>query len=64
MKNQKHSYFKDDIRRMLLFYAIVPVVLLTLACLLIFWGIWSYTIRKSTREENRIVTEEISAFIG
>jgi two-component system sensor histidine kinase YesM len=64
MKNQKHSYFKDDIRRMLLFYAIVPVVLLTLACLLIFWGIWSYTIRKSTREENRIVTEEISATIN
>ncbi|MFT4143467.1 MAG: sensor histidine kinase [Mobilitalea sp.] len=60
MKNQKHSYFKDDIRKMLLLYAIVPVVLLTLACLLIFWGIWSHTVQTSTKQENRKAAEEIS----
>lgn len=63
MKNKKHSYFVDDIRRMLLLYAIIPVVLLTLVCLLIFWGVGRYTVEKTTRNENRAITEGIDIMV-
>lgn len=63
MKEKKHSYFKDDIRRMLLFYAIIPVVLLTLLCLFIFWGIWSYSIKKTTQEDNAIITSRMETML-
>ncbi|PKM51389.1 MAG: hypothetical protein CVV02_07230 [Firmicutes bacterium HGW-Firmicutes-7] len=58
MKNDKQSYFKDDIRRIFLFYAIVPVVLLTFVFLLIFWGSWRYTLEKTNKQDNqRIITD-------
>lgn len=64
MKNRKHSYFKDDIRRMLLLYAIIPVVLLTVVCLVIFWGVWRYSIENTTKKENNIVAAEIETTIN
>ncbi|MGB4658095.1 MAG: histidine kinase [Mobilitalea sp.] len=59
MRHKKHSFFKDDIRKMLLLYAIIPVVLLTLVCLFIYWGVWRYSIEKTTKSENNIVTADI-----
>ena len=64
MKNKKHSYFKDDIRRMLLFYAIIPVVLLTLVCLLVIWGVWFYSIVNSTQNENNIASSDIDIMVN
>lgn len=60
---KKHSYFKDDIRRMILLYAIIPVVLLTLVCLFIFWGVWRYSVDKTTRNENEMVAQEMETTV-
>jgi two-component system sensor histidine kinase YesM len=64
MKNKKHSYFKDDIRKMLLFYAIVPAVLLTLLGILIYWGVWRYSINNITRKENALVSADINTMVN
>ncbi len=64
MKNKKHSYFKDDIRKMLLFYAIVPAILLTLLGILIYWGVWRFSVNNSTREENALVSADINTMIN
>lgn len=68
MGNNKQSYFKDDIRRVFLFYAIVPVVLLTFVCLIIFWGSWRYTLQKGNQHDNEQITKDleltISSFIN
>lgn len=60
----KQSYFKDDIRRVFLFYAIVPVVLLTLVCLIIFWGSWRYTLQKSNMRDNEQITSDLEITVS
>lgn len=64
MKNKKHSYFKDDIRKMLLFYAIVPAILLTLLGIVIYWGVWRYSTNNITRKENAIVSDDINTMVN
>ncbi|MDF2484817.1 MAG: histidine kinase internal region [Herbinix sp.] len=64
MKNKKHSYYKEGIRRMLLLYSIIPVALLTLVCLLIFLGIWRYSTESATVKENKIITNEIEQTVN
>lgn len=64
MTNNKQSYFKDDIRRVFLFYAIVPVVLLTFVCLIIFWGSWRYTLQKGNKEDNEQITKDLELTIS
>lgn len=59
MKKDKHSYFKDDMRRTLLLYAIVPVALLTVVCLFLFAGAWLYSLEKTNRNDNARVTDDI-----
>lgn len=59
MKRDKHSYFKDDMRRTLLLYAIVPVALLTVVCLFLFAGTWLYSLEKTNRNDNMRVTNDI-----
>ena len=63
MKNEKQSYFKDDIRRILLFYSIVPVVLLTFVCLLIFWGSWRYSLERTNKNDNLRMTSDLETTI-
>ncbi len=53
---KKHSYYKEGIRRMLLIYSIIPVAILTMVCLLIFIGIWRYSIESTTVNENTSIT--------
>lgn len=57
MNGKKHTYFKD-IRRMFLLYAIIPVVLITLVCLVIFWGSWKYHLESTNRQENQTIADD------
>lgn len=59
MKKIKHSYYKEGLRRMLLIYAIIPAALLTIACLVIFFGRWHYSNEKTTKQENLFIKKEI-----
>jgi two-component system sensor histidine kinase YesM len=49
---------------MLLFYAIVPAVLLTLLGILIYWGVWRYSINNITRKENALVSADINTMVN
>jgi len=48
---------------MLLRYAIIPVVFITLGGLLIFAGVWRYSIEKTNRSENSRVSSDIAATV-
>ena len=64
MRNTKHSYYKDDIRRILLLYAIVPVALLTLVCLFLFWGSWQYSLEKNNRSDNKRIADDVDTTVS
>lgn len=52
MKKRKHSYFKDDIRRMLLLYAFLPAMVLTFLLLFMFFFYWNMELKNTVEEEN------------
>ncbi|WP_312652791.1 histidine kinase [Proteiniclasticum sp.] len=55
MKKNKYSYFKDDIRKMLLLYAFFPALILTFLLLFMFWGYWKIdVVRTSSRENDKL----------
>ena len=55
MKKIKHSYFKDDIRKVLLLYAFFPAVILTFLLLLMFGSFWKMDVVRTNQRENREV---------
>ncbi len=55
MKKSKHSYFKDDIRKVLLLYAFFPAVILTFLLLLMFGSFWKMDVVRTNQRENREV---------
>lgn len=57
MKKSKHSYFKDDIRKVLLLYAFFPAMILTFSILLMFWGFWKMDVVSSSERENNEVAQ-------
>lgn len=63
MKRDKHSYFKDDMRRTLLLYAIVPVAMVTVVCLFLFAGAWLYSLEKTNRNDNARITGDLETTI-
>ncbi|ROR30526.1 histidine kinase/DNA gyrase B/HSP90-like ATPase [Mobilisporobacter senegalensis] len=63
MKNNKHSYFKDDIRKMLFLYAIIPVFLLSLVCVVIFWETWHYSMEKTNKTNNKDIITDLETTI-
>jgi len=52
MKKKKYSYFKDDIRKMLLLYAFFPAMILTFLLLVMFWGYWKMDVVRTNSSEN------------
>lgn len=50
---KKRSYYKEGIRRMLLIYSIIPVAILTMFFLLLFTGVWNYSTKNTTIQENK-----------
>ncbi len=63
MKKIKHSYFKDDIRKMLFLYAIIPVFSLTFVCLVIFWGSWKLSVEKTNHKDNQEITLDLETTV-
>ncbi len=61
---KKHSYYKEGIRKMLLLYSIIPVVLITMVCLLIFLGIWRFSTENATIKENNSITGVIDETVN
>ncbi len=68
MKKIKHSYFKDDIRKVLLLYAFFPALVLTFLLLLMFGSFWKMDVVRTNQRENREIAEifenTISSFSG
>ena len=56
MKSEQ-GYFEKDIRKMFIYYAIIPVLLLTFISLLVFWLSWSYIVKNSNQKENLAMTK-------
>ena len=52
MKKDQHNHFKNNIRRLFLLYAIVPVFCITLLCLIIFSVSSKFSLEHTTRIEN------------
>ena len=64
MRKGKHSYFKDDIRRTLLFYAFIPAVLLTSLLLFMFWTYLNIDIVRTTNSENKTLASNLSLMVS
>ncbi len=56
---KKERYFRDELRRMFIVYAIIPAVVFTLACGIVFMGALLHGKRKGNLEHCRYVTEEL-----
>lgn len=55
MKKRTHSYFKDDIRRMLLLYAFLPAMVLTFLLLFMFFFYWNMELKNTVETENDLM---------
>ena len=64
MKRSRHNYFKEDIRRILLMHAVVPVALLTLVCLGIIRGTLTYQTEKTNRDDNSVMVNDVETTIS
>ena len=58
MKKRTHSYFKDDIRRMLLLYAFLPAMVLTFLLLFMFFFYWNMELKNTVEAENNLMAEK------
>ncbi len=57
MKKSKHSYFKDDIRKVLLLYAFFPALVLTFLLLFMFGSFWKMDVVRTNQKENREIRQ-------
>lgn len=57
MKRNMIKPFSDNIRHMFILYAIIPVFLITCACMSLFFGIWQYAIYSSNSDANKKVSK-------
>lgn len=68
MKKRKHTYFKDDIRKLLIFYAIIPVLMITMLGMFLYWGLWNYSVTITNRNDNKEISKDfentMDAYIG
>ena len=68
MKKSKHSYFKDDIRKVLLLYAFFPAMVLTFLLLLMFSSFWKMDVVRTNQRENKEIADifetTLSSFSG
>lgn len=58
-KVKKQSYYKNNIRKIFLLYAIIPVLLITFLCLFMYWGTWNYSFKKSNKKDNLNLSKDI-----
>ena len=60
---KKERYFRDELRRMFIGYAIVPAVVFTFICGIVFMAALLYGKRTGNREHSRYVTEELNRVV-
>lgn len=58
-KVKKQSYYKNNIRKIFLLYAIIPVLLITFLCLLMYLGTWNYSFKQSNKKDNVNLSRDI-----
>lgn len=63
MKKSTHSYFKDDIRKVLLLYAFFPAMILTFSLLLMFGVFWKMDVVRTSQSENKEIAEVLDKTI-
>src|SRR5690554_4772885 len=63
MKKKAHSYFKDDIRRMLLLYAFLPAMVLSFFLLFMFFFYWNIELKNTVEKENEFMTARFSQVV-
>lgn len=64
MKKNRHNFFKEDIQRILLLYAIVPVALITLVCLGIIRGTLTYQTEKTNQDDNAVIAADVETTVA
>lgn len=60
----KQGYFEKDIRKIFIYYAIIPVLILTCISLIVFWISWSYIVKNSNQKENIVMTKMLEDTIN
>lgn len=60
---KKERYFRDELRRLFIGYAIVPAVVFTLICGIVFMAALLYGKRTGNREHSRYVTAELDRVV-
>lgn len=60
---KKERYFRDELRRMFIGYAIIPAVVFTLACGIVFMAALLHGKRKGNQEHSQYVTEELDKVV-
>lgn len=61
---KKERYFRDELRRMFIGYAIIPAVVFTLACGIVFMAALLHGKQKGNQEYRRYVTEELNRTVA
>lgn len=61
---KKERYFRDELRRLFIGYAIIPAAVFTLACGIIFMVALLYGKRNGNLEHSRYVTEELDRTVA
>lgn len=61
---KKERYFRDELRRMFIGYAIIPAVVFTLACGIVFMAALLHGKQKGNLEYRRYVTEELNRTVA
>lgn len=61
---KKERYFRDELRRMFIGYAIIPAVIFTLTCGIVFMAALLYGRQKSNREHGLYVSGELEAILN
>jgi sensor histidine kinase YesM len=56
---KKERYFKDELRRLIMGYAIIPAVGFTLTCTLVFFAVLLYGNKSENESHNAFVAEEL-----
>lgn len=62
--NKRSIYFKENIRRMFLYYAIVPVSCIACLCLLILFLVWKHGTERTNQSANQFISEEMDNILN
>lgn len=64
MENKPIKTFSENIRNMFTKYAILPVFIITIACIVLFFSIWQYMVYKSNFNANEEISRQVKETIN